>query len=118
MRMILRIARFSLTAAALFALVGCVNPIEEGEQRARANETRTKAAQALSAVSEIRIVSPEEEPSIAELEDTGYLATVQTYDARGNGFRLEYAGEQVKVVSAGRDGQLDSRDDIVVASGN
>lgn len=118
MRMTLRIARFSLIAAALLALVGCVNPIEEGAERARANETRTKAAQLLSAVSEIRIISPEDEPSIVELEDAGYLATSQTHDAWGNGFRLEYAGEQVEVVSAGRDGQLGTRDDIVVENDN
>lgn len=97
---------------------GVLVAVDQGTQRARANETRTKAAQVLSAVSEVRIIAPREEPSISELQAQGYLAESQTYDAWGNEFRIEYGSEGVSVTSGGRDGSLGGEDDITVTSGN
>lgn len=97
---------------------GVLVAVQQGTQRARANETRTKAAQVLSAVSEIRIISPRDEPSVSELESQGYLAESQTYDAWGNEFRIEYNSEGVNVISGGRDGSIGGEDDITITSGN
>ena len=75
---------------------------------------RTRAAQVMSAVAEVRIMTPRAQPSIDELVGQGYLAERQAEDPWGNRFQIQYSGSEITVTSAGRDGSFGNEDDIRV----
>ena len=93
---------------------GVLVSVRQGTQRAQNNEARTRAAQVMSAVAEVRIMTPRAQPSIDELVGQGYLAERQAEDPWGNRFQIQYSGSEITVTSAGRDGSFGNEDDIRV----